>query len=106
MTIFSGGNAISGGAIFWKALLDAKAYISDTAFFNNWSGSSSDFKNSNGGAFYIDQITSNLGAEINLISTSFENNFAYTYGGAIFASISWNKFIVNADDTIFINNIS
>ncbi|EWS74172.1 hypothetical protein TTHERM_001076853 (macronuclear) [Tetrahymena thermophila SB210] len=103
---FSGGLSLQGGGLYIKAISLANIYIYQTNFTENWSFSLSDLKNSNGGAIYINQIQQNLGATFRFIQCIFSNNFAFSKGGALYVSSSYNKFYLNLLLSNFSNNFS
>ncbi|EWS74170.1 transmembrane protein, putative (macronuclear) [Tetrahymena thermophila SB210] len=105
-SIFSGGLSLQGGGLYIQATSLANIYIFQTNFTENWSFSLSDLKNSNGGAIYINQMQQNLGVTLRFIQCLFSNNFAYSKGGALYVSSSYNKFYLNLLLSNFSNNFS
>ncbi|KAL4505726.1 hypothetical protein ABPG73_004611, partial [Tetrahymena malaccensis] len=80
-SFFINGNAFNGGAFYWVSQNRGHLSLINTVFFNN-TASNVNYFESQGGAVYIDGLSS-FSYDIQIQQCIFQNNFALLSGGAI-----------------------
>ncbi|KAL4505725.1 hypothetical protein ABPG73_004610 [Tetrahymena malaccensis] len=80
-SFFINGNAYNGGAFYWISQNRGKLLLLNSVFLNN-TASNRNYFESQGGAVYIDGLSS-FSYDIQIEQSIFQNNFALLSGGAI-----------------------
>ncbi|KAL4496606.1 hypothetical protein ABPG72_015967 [Tetrahymena utriculariae] len=105
-SIFNGGTAIQGGAIYWKPTNSPTILIDKSLFLNNLSTGKVYVEECYGGAIFLDISSVQLGLEIFIQNTNFENNISLSMGGSIYIAQSLSKYFLIIKNTNFTDNMS
>ena len=98
-----------GGAIFlWSLSAECNAYITNCTFSNNMVDAAGTPNNTGGGAIYASASTSGdpLTCELEITSSSFNNNSSTQNGGAIATKVGNVTLTTSISDCVFNNNSS
>ncbi len=102
-------NHYDGGAIYlWSFSAECNAYITNCTFTNNMVDAAGTTNNTGGGAIYASASTSGapLTCELEITSSSFNNNSSTQNGGAIATQVSNATLTTSISDCVFNNNSS